>query len=234
MPRITDERREARRSEIVAAARRCFARDGFHQTSMPDIAREAGMSAGAFYRYFPSKEDVILEIAGQAFGVMAGRIGAVGEGRPPAIGDIVAAVVGPMGGETITLPSGEVVPTEELARCGVQAWAEQLRVRFVVERPARPRPVAPLAQVDLEIGDDGQDAVRGDRGGPGPVGDRGDHLQPDPAARGPGEVHGVAAEIQDVLHVGRVEHRDGHVGERGLGGAGHRGRLRGRVVPDYR
>ena len=127
MPRITDERREARRSEIVAAARRCFARDGFHQTSMPDIAREAGMSAGAFYRYFPSKEDVILEIAGQAFGVMAGRIGAAGDGRPPAIGDIVAAVVGPMGGDTITLPSGEVVPTEELARCGVQAWGELLR-----------------------------------------------------------------------------------------------------------
>src|SRR5689334_6249736 len=59
VPRLTDERREARRAEIVAAARRCFARDGFHQTSMPDIAREAGMSAGAFYRYFPSKEDVI-------------------------------------------------------------------------------------------------------------------------------------------------------------------------------
>jgi AcrR family transcriptional regulator len=94
---------------------------------MPDIAREAGMSAGAFYRYFPSKEDVILEIAGQAFGVMAGRIGAAGDGRPPAIGDIVAAVVGPMGGDTITLPSGEVVPTEELARCGVQAWGELLR-----------------------------------------------------------------------------------------------------------
>ncbi len=128
MPRITDERREARRSEIVAAARRCFSRDGFHQTSMPDIAREAGMSAGAFYRYFPSKEDVILEIAGQAFGVMAGRIGAAGDdGRPPGVGDIVAAVVGPMGGDTITLPSGEVVPTAELARCGVQAWAELLR-----------------------------------------------------------------------------------------------------------
>ncbi len=135
MPRITDERREARRSEIVAAARRCFARDGFHQTSMPDIAREAGMSAGAFYRYFPSKEDVILEIAGQAFGVMAGRIGAAGDdGRAPSVGDIVAAVVGPMGGETITLPSGEVVPTEELARCGVQAWAELLRHESLRER----------------------------------------------------------------------------------------------------
>ncbi len=137
MPRISDERREARRREIVAAARRCFARDGFHQTSMPDIAREAGMSAGAFYRYFPSKEDVILEIAGQAFGVMAGRVEASGDGNgPPSVGDIVAAVVGPMGAETITLPSGEVVPTDELARCGVQAWGELLRDESLRERAA--------------------------------------------------------------------------------------------------
>ncbi|HEY2191430.1 MAG TPA: TetR/AcrR family transcriptional regulator [Actinomycetospora sp.] len=137
MPRITEERREARRREIVAAARRCFARDGFHQTSMPDIAREAGMSAGAFYRYFPSKDDVILEIAGQAFGVMAGRIEASGGGTgPPSVGDIVAAVVGPLGGDTITLPSGEVVPTDELARCGVQAWSELLRHESLRERAA--------------------------------------------------------------------------------------------------
>lgn len=137
MPRITEERREARRREIVAAARRCFARDGFHQTSMPDIAREAGMSAGAFYRYFPSKDDVILEIAGQAFAVMAGRIEASGDGTAsPSVGDIVAAVVGPLGGDTITLPSGEVVPTDELARCGVQAWSELLRHDSLRERAA--------------------------------------------------------------------------------------------------
>jgi AcrR family transcriptional regulator len=135
VPRITEERREARRREIVAAARRCFARDGFHQTSMPDIAREAGMSAGAFYRYFPSKEDVILEIAGQAFGVMAGRIGSVGDPtRPPSVGDIVAAVVGPLGHDTVTLASGEVVATDELARCAVQAWGELLRHDSLRER----------------------------------------------------------------------------------------------------
>jgi AcrR family transcriptional regulator len=170
LPRITDERREARRIEIVAAARRCFARDGFHQTSMPDIAREAGMSAGAFYRYFPSKEDVILEIAGQAFGAMAGRIGAAGDGRPPAIGDIVAAVVGPMGGETITLPSGEVVPTDELARCGVQAWGELLR-----HESLRRRAAAAFDAVRTGIA---QTLRRGQEGGVVPA-----ELDPDDGAR---------------------------------------------------
>jgi TetR/AcrR family transcriptional regulator, transcriptional repressor of aconitase len=47
----------------MAAARRCFVRDGFHETSMQDLVREAGMSSGAVYRYFDSKDAVILAIA---------------------------------------------------------------------------------------------------------------------------------------------------------------------------
>jgi AcrR family transcriptional regulator len=129
VPRITAERREARRTEIVAAARRCFARDGFHQTSMPAIAREAGLSAGAFYRYFPSKDDVVLEIAGQAFGAMVGRIVTAGgdDGSPPGVDGIVAAVVATVSADTIATPAGEDVPTAELARCGIQAWGELIR-----------------------------------------------------------------------------------------------------------
>jgi len=52
-----------RRSEILDAARRCFARTGFHQTSMQQICAEAGMSPGNLYRYFPSKEAIIAGIA---------------------------------------------------------------------------------------------------------------------------------------------------------------------------
>jgi AcrR family transcriptional regulator len=55
--------RSDRRSEILDAARRCFARSGFHQTSMQQICAEAGMSAGNVYRYFPSKEAIIEGIA---------------------------------------------------------------------------------------------------------------------------------------------------------------------------
>jgi AcrR family transcriptional regulator len=52
-----------RRSEILAAAQTCFARSGFHQTSMQEICAEAGMSPGNLYRYFRSKEDIIAGIA---------------------------------------------------------------------------------------------------------------------------------------------------------------------------
>lgn len=40
----------------------CFARDGFHGASMQKICAEAGMSPGALYRYFPSKESIIAAI----------------------------------------------------------------------------------------------------------------------------------------------------------------------------
>lgn len=54
---------EKRRRQILDAALRCFARKGFHQTSMHEICAEAGLSAGALYRYFPSKSELIVAIA---------------------------------------------------------------------------------------------------------------------------------------------------------------------------
>ncbi|MCW2655121.1 MAG: hypothetical protein JWR32_6097 [Mycobacterium sp.] len=63
MPKITAQYRDERRAHILAAARRCFVRDGFHETSMQDLVREAGMSSGAVYRYFDSKDAMIVAIA---------------------------------------------------------------------------------------------------------------------------------------------------------------------------
>lgn len=50
------------RRRILDAAIACFTRAGFHGTSMQQICAEAGMSPGALYRYFPSKEAIILAI----------------------------------------------------------------------------------------------------------------------------------------------------------------------------
>ena len=63
MPRVSQQHRDARRDQILSAARRCFLRDGFHATSMQDLFAESGLSAGAVYRYFAGKDDVILAIA---------------------------------------------------------------------------------------------------------------------------------------------------------------------------
>src|SRR5512142_1491997 len=63
MPRVTAEYRAGRRAEIVAVAARLFASDGFHATSMATIISESGLSAGAVYRYFRSKEELIGAVA---------------------------------------------------------------------------------------------------------------------------------------------------------------------------
>ena len=52
--------REIRREEITAAARDLFSRKGFHGTSVPDIARAAGISTGLIYYIFSNKEDILL------------------------------------------------------------------------------------------------------------------------------------------------------------------------------
>lgn len=58
MPRVSDEYRDARRSEIAAAAVRCMGRNGVHNTSIADIVAESGLSTGAVYSHFTSKAEI--------------------------------------------------------------------------------------------------------------------------------------------------------------------------------
>ncbi len=59
MPKVSDSYLETKRQQLLDAAITCFARNGFSETTIEDICREAGVSHGALYRYFPSKEDII-------------------------------------------------------------------------------------------------------------------------------------------------------------------------------
>ena len=63
MPRLKPHVQRQRREHILEAAERCFARAGFHRTTMQDICKEAGVSPGALYIYFDSKEALIEGIA---------------------------------------------------------------------------------------------------------------------------------------------------------------------------
>jgi AcrR family transcriptional regulator len=56
-------RGRATREALLAAARRIFARDGFFDARITDITTEAGVSAGSFYNYFNSKEELFREVA---------------------------------------------------------------------------------------------------------------------------------------------------------------------------
>jgi AcrR family transcriptional regulator len=62
MPKVTEAHLEARRSQILDAAWTCFALKGYHQATMQDICQESGLSPGAIYRYFESKEAILKAI----------------------------------------------------------------------------------------------------------------------------------------------------------------------------
>jgi TetR/AcrR family transcriptional regulator, transcriptional repressor of aconitase len=70
MPKVTQEHVEARRRQILSAALRAFARDGFHRTTMQDIFREAELSPGAVYSYFTGKDELIAAIIGENMGFL--------------------------------------------------------------------------------------------------------------------------------------------------------------------
>jgi AcrR family transcriptional regulator len=63
MPKLKPDVQRARREHILDAAERCFALTGFHRTSIHDICKEAGVSPGALYVYFDSKEALIAGIS---------------------------------------------------------------------------------------------------------------------------------------------------------------------------
>ncbi len=62
MPKLKPEELKARRMEIIEAARTCFLRSGFHQTTTDEICHEASITAGGLYHYFSSKDELIAAV----------------------------------------------------------------------------------------------------------------------------------------------------------------------------
>jgi len=66
MAKVTQAHIEARKGAILRAAARMFVRKGVDAATMQEIAAEADLSAGAIYRYFPSKDDLLRAVCGGA------------------------------------------------------------------------------------------------------------------------------------------------------------------------
>src|SRR5262245_53007014 len=115
MPKISDARREARRTQILEAFRRCVAREGFHRTSMAAVIHEAGLSAGAVYGHFKSKTALIHAVSQEVLGFATSQLRELAD-RPGRV--TVEEVYG-----TFLLSAlevyGEVTPS-----IAVQVWAE--------------------------------------------------------------------------------------------------------------
>lgn len=60
--RLRTEKLEDRRRQIRHAATKVFARKGYHETRIADIAKEAGVAYGLVYHYFKNKEEILASI----------------------------------------------------------------------------------------------------------------------------------------------------------------------------
>jgi TetR/AcrR family transcriptional regulator, transcriptional repressor of aconitase len=77
MPRITDERREARREQILEAARDCLQDHGLEAVSMEMIITRSGLSTGAVYGYFKGKDEIISSVVTDGTAAMGRQLALV-------------------------------------------------------------------------------------------------------------------------------------------------------------
>src|SRR6185369_6784624 len=75
--------KEASHERIVSVAAKAIRRSGYDGTGVADIMKEAGLTHGAFYAHFASRETMLAEAAGRACAESAAAAAAVAAGAPP-------------------------------------------------------------------------------------------------------------------------------------------------------
>lgn len=124
-------RRKAERpGEILQAAMAVFAEKGFAAAKLDEIAARAGVSKGAVYLYFETKEDIFRAVVEQAIAPNITAVRAMMASHPGPFGDLIRAVAAHIGGLVGDTPIGGVAKMviaearnfPELARI----WHDQL------------------------------------------------------------------------------------------------------------
>jgi AcrR family transcriptional regulator len=121
MPRRSEEHLAMRREQVLEAALRCFADQGFHATTMADVIRASGLSAGSVYRYFPSKTALIQAGSEGIFSAARGALAELNE-RPDPTPPVDA--LHHLLDQVMRIAVRDDV---DLTRVAVTAWAEALR-----------------------------------------------------------------------------------------------------------
>lgn len=137
MPKVSDAHRDARRDQITAAALRAFGEKGFQRTSMADIIAESGLSAGAIYLHFESKQQIAVAAARSVIGHRSDEIaGRLAAGPLPDPDELIAVIMSGLRREIhdsrlLVQMWGEAVTDPEIAGV-VTDIIDQLRGQFVL------------------------------------------------------------------------------------------------------
>ncbi|MDN3027751.1 TetR/AcrR family transcriptional regulator [Streptomyces sp. S.PB5] len=125
MARVSQEHLDARRRQILDGAAICFARNGFHATSMQDVLKEVDLSAGAVYRYFSGKDELIAAIVGEVLVQVRDGFEEAARSTPPPSPDLLVASV--LSRVLATKESLTVDGRPAFPGLVVQVWAETIR-----------------------------------------------------------------------------------------------------------
>jgi AcrR family transcriptional regulator len=126
MSKLKPQEVEQRRREIIEAARTCFLRSGFHQTTTDEICREAAITPGGLYHYFGSKEEIISAVIEDAAHTTVQNLRSTAE----ASGDVRSAV------QALASQFFEWIRDPQLdsvTRLDMEIWAETLRNEKLAE-----------------------------------------------------------------------------------------------------
>jgi TetR/AcrR family transcriptional regulator, transcriptional repressor of aconitase len=158
MPKVSPEYLAARRAQIIETARDLFSAKGLSDTSMSDIVAASGMSVGAIYRYFASKDDLVAAVAEGRDGTVEGDYPAT-ESPAEVLARLLTYVSAPAGTEHARLiaqiwGTAAVQPAlAEIARTRHTALRDHLAGRIAATRrsdaAAGHKPPAELAEVLL-------------------------------------------------------------------------------------
>jgi len=86
-------RKEARPAEIVQAAYQVFSEKGFAAAKLDDIAAEAGVSKGALYLYFETKQDIFEAVIREAVAPNIGAVETMADAFPGRFDQLVRMVI---------------------------------------------------------------------------------------------------------------------------------------------
>jgi TetR/AcrR family transcriptional regulator, repressor for uid operon len=146
MPKISEEQRQTRRLQILNVAGRCFAKQGFHRTTMEDIVRALKSSPGAVYCYFRGKHDIVAAIAEQRHNRETALL------RELLVSGNVAEGLQRMA--RVFFEMLDDPEERERRKVTIQIWAEALRdkrIRKIVERGIRQRDLLTTALRNAQL-----------------------------------------------------------------------------------
>lgn len=129
-----------RRDLIIKTAARLFAERGFDSVSISDIGYESGVTGPAIYRYFPSKEALLISIYVNLYSASSGNIDRIVRDTPEGAEQVVALIDGQLTlaieqseairiveSEWRNLPGKEAADLQRVSQQGLKAWIEAIR-----------------------------------------------------------------------------------------------------------